>query len=134
MARKPLDDVLRDIMSDWCHDDETRTYFEPPSDTDLNYPCVIYHQSADRDRFADNIIYKSEDRYDLIVVDEDPDSKLYKEFKKLLFCSLDRIYTSEGLKHWALTLHFKGTRIKEESDNEQDQVGPDRRKKVRNRH
>lgn len=108
MAKAALDDILCGVL------ENQNCYFEPPASIDMNYPCIVYHYTNDDDTFADNIHYQRSKRYTVIVIDEDPDSKIPERLKELPYCTSDRNYDLDGLSHFVHTLYFSGPRIKEE--------------------
>lgn len=108
MGQKPLHDILCEIIG------EDRCYFEPPSNIQMKYPCIIYHSLNGQDTFADNIHYLKFKRYSVTVIDEDPDSKIPEKLEELTYCSSDRDYCYEGLWHFSYTLFFNGERIRDE--------------------
>lgn len=82
-------------------------YFQPPASLLMNYPCVKYSFAAVNVKHANNKIYKNKKRYEIIVIDFNPDSTIYE---KILYhfplCSLDRIYVYDNLYHFVLTLYY----------------------------
>lgn len=112
--KKPLHDVLQEVLnSPYC-------YFSPLSDLEMTYPCIVYHLESSLDRHADNIKYFSYDRYTVTIIDEDPDSVIYRRLKELPYTRFDRWYVADGLNHFVFTLYYTGQRIKEEQDNGED--------------
>lgn len=82
-------------------------YFQSPGRSGMNYPCVKYSHSGVNANHANNKIYKSVDRYELIVIDPDPDSEIYKKIlEHFEMCSYDRGYTADNLNHDVLTLYY----------------------------
>lgn len=82
-------------------------YFQPPESIKLHYPCIIYSLSNVDMKHADNFLYLHKNRYMVMVVDEDPDSKIHEDiFNTLPLCSFDRSYTSDNLNHRVLTLYY----------------------------
>lgn len=82
-------------------------YFEPPSNTKINYPCAIYKRGTISTRNADNGIYKLNDSFDLTYISRDPademvhtiligDSTHEKPFQMIRHI---RHYTVDGLHH-----------------------------------
>lgn len=115
MERMPLDDILRDVIGGPFEDGHSHVYFQPPANIDMYYPCIKYDFTNEDDYFADNKPFINYQRYTVTVIDEDPDSKIYKKLKdRLPYCSIDRIYSYDGLMHFVLSLYFNGPRIKEE--------------------
>lgn len=110
----PLHDLLCDVIGSFSDGDD-HCYFQPPGDPGMKYPCIVYHYINDDDIFADNIHYIKSKRYTVTIIDEDPDSKIPERLKeKMKYCTLDRIFTVDGLNHFVFTLCYSGPRIKEE--------------------
>lgn len=118
MARKPLHDVLCEILGTSSLDENDRCYFCPPANMQLEHPCITYSLSNDVSVFADNIHYKNFQRYTVTVIDEDPDSKIPNKLRSLPYCTSDRNFAIDGLNHFVHALYHSGPRIKEEDDNE----------------
>lgn len=118
--RKPLRDVLYEVLNSTHPDEGLRCYFSPPQDCEMTYPCIVYNLEPGSDRYADNIKYYSYDRYSVTIIDEDPDSKIYKAFLLLPYCRFDRFFVVDGLNHFLFTLFYKGPRIKEENEDVED--------------
>lgn len=115
MGQAALHDILLDVLG------SDHVYYEPPSGIQLEYPCMVYHYTNDRNVFADNIRYQSSKRYTITIIDSDPDSTIPDRLKdKLPYCQLDRKFSADGLSNYVFTLFFSGPRIsiKEEIDNE----------------
>lgn len=125
MARQALHDILCGVLQAPFPDGEDHCYFQPPGEPGMKYPCIAYNYTNDDDDFADNIHYRSSKRYTVTVIDEDPDSKIPARLKELPYCTPDRNFAVNGLNHFVYTLYYSGPRIKEEDNNEQDQMGSD---------
>ena len=95
MARDRLDlqTKLEEIL------ESKNVYFQPPESFRLKYPCIIYKRSDIEDLYADNLPYHYEVRYDIIVVDSDPDSKIWEKVAFLPKTSFVRHYTADHLNH-----------------------------------
>lgn len=82
-------------------------YFQPPESVKLNYPCIVYSRSGFNNRKANNKVYMSNKRYEIIVIERDPDSNLVDDIlNRFPLCSFDRPYTSDNLYHNVLTLYY----------------------------
>lgn len=80
-------------------------YFQPP--THMNYPCIKYSLSGIDHKRADNTIYKNTNRYEVTVIDYDPDSTIHsKILEHFKMCSFDRSYPANNLNHFVLTLYY----------------------------
>ena len=51
-------------------------YFQPPTNIQLKYPCIIYKRDFADTKFADDIPYNHKLRYAITVIDRDPDSDI----------------------------------------------------------
>ena len=83
-----------------------KVYFQPPATVKLVYPCIIFELAGDRTQHADNQKYLRTNRYTLMVIDKDPDSKIYEKVLALPFSALDRFYTADNLNHWIISLYY----------------------------
>ena len=82
-----------------------RVHFQPTSDTTLTYPCILYKLSDIPVERANNRPYKVEHAYELTVIDRDPVSPLREAVVLLPYCSMNRIYESDGLHHYVFTIY-----------------------------
>jgi len=81
-------------------------YFQKPESMNMKYPAIKYSLSKFDDKYANNAVYKSMTRYEIILMDRDPDSEFVKKLKDTQYCSFDRHYTADGLNHWVFTLYW----------------------------
>ena|SRR5437868_6530404 len=81
-------------------------YFQPPINIEMQYPCIIYHRDESRSEFADNRPYARTKRYQITVVDRNPDSELPDVVEDLPYCSFNRHFSAENLNHYVFTLFF----------------------------
>lgn len=104
--RKDLDARLRQVLEK-CDVNPSNCYFQPPSDMHIDYPCIVYNLAKIDTWQANNDDYLLLKRYDVTVIDEDPDSKipetLLGSFDE---CFNSRAYTAGNLNHYAFTLYF----------------------------
>lgn len=119
MGRPALHDLLCEVLpGPFPEEEEDHCYFQPPSNTQLYYPCIVYNYTNDSDDFADNIHYRHSKRYTVTIIDEDPDTKIPEKLvNKFPYCTSDRNFESDGLHHSVYTLYYSGPRIKEENEN-----------------
>ena len=82
-------------------------YFQPPESLKLRYPCIVYALSGVDKNNANNRAYITDKRYELTIIDYDPDSelsdKILEYFPK---SSFDRPFVSDNLNHWVITLYY----------------------------
>ena len=81
-------------------------YFQPPPSLQMEYPCIVYKRDDARTIFADNSPYKHERRYQVIVVDRNPDSNIPLKVAGLPKCTFNRFYTANNLNHDVFNLFF----------------------------
>lgn len=80
-------------------------YFQPPSSVKMRYPAIKYSTNSINGRHADNLVYLKNTRYDVTVIDFDPDSEIVERMLMIPYCSFDRQYTSDNLNHYVFTLN-----------------------------
>ncbi len=81
-------------------------YFQPPASVRLNYPGIVYKLVGMDAMHANDMMYRGTKRYELIVIDYDPDSQIFREIlSHFPMCSFDRTYVADNLNHWVLTLY-----------------------------
>lgn len=81
-------------------------YYQPPASVRMNYPAIVYSRSNIENRHADDYVYMQAYFYEVIVIDEDPDSEIVENVSKLPGCRFDRHYTSDNLNHDVFTLYY----------------------------
>lgn len=81
-------------------------YYQPPASVRMNYPAIVYSRSNIENRHADDDVYMQAYFYEVIVIDEDPDSEVVENISKIPGCRFDRHYTSDNLNHDVFTLYY----------------------------
>jgi len=81
-------------------------YFQPPPSVMMSYPCIVYSRDDEDTRFADNRPYNRKWRYQVTVIDRDPDSVIKEKVSELPLCVYDRFYTADNLNHDVYKLFF----------------------------
>jgi len=98
--RLELQKILENIL------ESRNVYFQPPSNTKLVYPCIIYNRSDIDVSHADNIKYKMAVRYSMLLIGRSPESNLIEKILELPYCSYDRQYSADGLNHDSFTIYY----------------------------
>lgn len=82
-------------------------YFQPPANIRMKYPAIRYKLS-DIDRLsANNKTYRLVNGYEVIYIDENPDSEMPKKIlEELPMCSFVRWYPAENLNHWVFYIYY----------------------------
>jgi hypothetical protein len=81
-------------------------YFQPPPTVQMKYPCIVYRRDSANTTFAGDKPYHHAKRYQVIVIDTDPDSDIPGKIAALPMCSYDRFYTADNLNHDVFNLFF----------------------------
>lgn len=81
-------------------------YYQPPESLRMKYPAIRYNRKNIENTFADDSVYKQKIAYEVIVIDENPDSEFVLAVSKLPTCRFDRHYTAENLNHDVFTLYY----------------------------
>lgn len=81
-------------------------YFQPPPTVKMQYPCIVYNRDRVEIDHADNRPYSHKTRYEITVIDPNPDSDVHKKVGALPTSSYNRFFTSDNLNHDVYTLFF----------------------------
>ncbi|ADD80918.1 structural protein [Rhodococcus phage ReqiPepy6] len=96
--RMQLQELLKQIAAN--------VYFQPPNNTQMKYPCIIYNREATDTEFADNSPYRHTKRYSVTVIDKNPDSPIPDKVAQLPMCAHNRFFVNDGLNHDVFSLYF----------------------------
>ena len=81
-------------------------YYQPPASVRMKYPAIIYSRSNIDNLHANDNVYMQSHSYELIVIDEDPDSEIVEKVSRLPACQFDRHYTADNLNHDVFTIYY----------------------------
>jgi len=81
-------------------------YFQPPNNIELKYPCIIYKRDFADTKFADDIPYNHRLRYQIMVIDPDPDSDIPGKVASMPMSLFNRFYTADNLNHDVYNVFF----------------------------
>jgi hypothetical protein len=96
--RAELQTILEAILG------SDKVYFQPPSI--LQYPCILYRRDDMATTFADNEPFRITKRYQVTVIDRNPDSEIPDKIALLPTCIYDRSYVADNLNHDVFNLFF----------------------------
>jgi hypothetical protein len=99
MARATLQTLLESMCP--------HVYFQPPSNVQLQYPCIIYKRSDEVVKYADNGRFNEHLRYEVTIIDRDPDSPIPRALKAIPLVSYDRFFAADDLNHDVFNLYWK---------------------------
>lgn len=100
LRRTELQELLETVLG------SEHVYFQPPPDISMQYPCIVYKRDSAETEFADNKLYRHTKRYQVTVIDKNPDSDIPDKIADLPLCSFDRFYTADNLNHDVFNLFF----------------------------
>lgn len=98
--RLKLHETLCDILG------SRNVYFQIPESIKMKYPAIRYSRTNIKNDHADNNVYKQSNAYQIIVIDEDPDSEIPEKISLLPMCRFDRHYVSDNLNHDVFLIYF----------------------------
>lgn len=98
--RLELQTILKDILG------SDNVYFQPPNGLQIKYPCIVYSRDDAKTEFANDKPYTYTKRYQVTVIDKNPDSDIPDKVALLPMCSFNRFFTADNLNHDVFTLFF----------------------------
>lgn len=81
-------------------------YYQPPESIKMKYPAIVYSRNDIANRFANDSVYMQSVSYEVIVIDENPDSSIVKRIAMLPKCRFNRHYVSDNLNHDVFTIYY----------------------------
>lgn len=103
--RLELDDILAGIIGITESDGDRHTYYNPPPSVKMRYPAIKYSLSNIVSKYANNGVYILAPTYELILIDEDPDTKYLIPILQIPQCRFNRFYRADNLNHWVFTIN-----------------------------
>ena len=82
-----------------------RVYYQPPPSVKLEYPCIIYSKTDRELLRADDSVYKSFDRYQVVVLYTDPDLEATDHVLSLPWATYNRHYAVNNVYHDVLYVY-----------------------------
>jgi hypothetical protein len=81
-------------------------YFQPPNNVHMQYPSIVYQRDQYDISHADDRVYHRQTRYQVTVIDRNPDSPIPDRIADLPLCSFDRFFIADNLNHSVYNLFF----------------------------
>ena len=100
-SREELHEILVEINGN------RNVYFQPPESLKMVYPAIVYARDYGQTQFASNLPYRYMNRYQVTVIDRNPDSLMPKKVAMLPMCSFSRHFASDELNHDVFSLYYK---------------------------
>lgn len=70
------------------------------------YPAIVYERDFLDTQHADNAPYRQKKRYQVTIIDRDPDSPYPDAVAKLPLCTFVRHFKADNLNHDIYSLYF----------------------------
>lgn len=82
-------------------------YFQPATNTKINYPCIVYRLEEYEDKYADNKRYISFKKYTITHIYHKYSSNLHEQFRNsFMFLNGPKPAVADGLYHDVYTLYY----------------------------
>lgn len=81
-------------------------YFQPPASVRLKYPAIVYKRTSIDNLPADNLVYKQDTCYEVVVIDPDPDSRIVYDISKFPKCRHINHFVEDNLNHDAFRIYY----------------------------
>jgi hypothetical protein len=98
--RLQLQSLLEEILG------SDHVYFQPPANVQMQYPCIVFSRDGADTKFAGNRPYLYKKRYQVTVIDRNPDSLIPDKVAALPLSIFNRFFTAGNLNHDVFTLFF----------------------------
>jgi len=99
--RIELGNILKSILGN------TNTYFQPPENTKLKYPCCIYELSGYDEKRANNKLYGYVKRYQVTFISDNVDNDYYERIMSTIpMCKFDRRFIVDNLYHDVFSIYY----------------------------
>lgn len=99
-SRLNLQSILETVLG------SKNVYFQPPPGYEIKYPCIVYGRTSGLTQFANNKPYINRKRYQVTVIDRNPDSAIPDKVASLPTCIFDRAYPKDNLNHSVYNLYY----------------------------
>lgn len=83
-----------------------RTYFQPPSNMTLGYPCIVYDFAPGWTTFADNKPYGYKQQYEVSLIGQLPQPAKFEQLAALPMSVHSRSYVADNLRHDVFNIYF----------------------------
>lgn len=99
MGQSQLQAILEDILG------SRNVYFQPPESVVMQYPCIVYGRDGSSKIFADNTGYRYKWRWQVTLIDRDPENPALETLALRPLCSYSRSFVADGLNHDVFELY-----------------------------
>ena len=81
-------------------------YFQKPTNISMKYPAIVYSIKDIEKVRANNKSYKTHHKYEVTVMDMNPDTTLIDDLMKLDYCEFDRHFVYDGLNNFSFIIYY----------------------------
>lgn len=82
-------------------------YFQPPSNIQMKYPCIVYNKTPKNKLTANNGVYSSTQGYQVMIIENNPDSDVADRIEShFQYCAITQYYAVDNLNHTTITLYY----------------------------
>lgn len=81
-------------------------YFQPPETLKMKYPCIRYSLSQVDTKHADDLPWKHERAYNVILIDSNPDNEYVQKLLDFPKSKFGTHYRAENLNHYSFTIFY----------------------------
>ena len=82
------------------------TFFQPPDNVKLTYPCIVYERSRASTEFANNKPYRYTKRYTITYISRSPTSETPDRLAALPMCVHSTFFVADNLNHDVFDMYF----------------------------
>lgn len=93
---------LSELLHTFCDN----VYYQPPENIQMRYPAIVYVPDQEDRKHANNGTYDIRDRYQVTIIDQNPDSPTRMALRMSNLCSFARAYRVDGLNHFVYSLYY----------------------------
>lgn len=98
--RLKLQELLEQILG------SSEVYFQPGAQVTMDYPAIVYNVDNLGTEWADNLAYKQDVEYQVVVIHRDPDNEVWREVGRLPKSSFQRSEVVGNLNHYYFNVSF----------------------------
>lgn len=81
-------------------------YFQPPENLKMKFPCIIYEHDSNDVRPANDKKYSKIRRYQVTIIDKDPDTEIPERLDELRFATFNRRFTADNMNNIVYTVYY----------------------------
>nr|DAD73345.1 MAG TPA: tail completion protein [Siphoviridae sp. ctKm44]DAE09866.1 MAG TPA: tail completion protein [Siphoviridae sp. ctJdE31] len=102
--------LIRDVLMKAIQksNEDYKLFYNPVSNTNLTYPCILYKRSAVRQRHADNIRYHTHESYEITVIDKRVESPVIDILLDSQYCVYENEFIVDNMHHTILKINTGG--------------------------